>query len=417
MNEVAKNIFIGDILLGDKRNQKWTPENYLECKNVIVAHLGIQEYHRSEFANGVFDTEKVSVKRTEDDLFDEEVMQSLKGKPITDGHPKETVNANNIKKYQIGQVVNVWREDDKLMADIMITNKRVADEIWNGEKTRVSLGYIADVIKDVDDEGYYKFDTKFINHLAIVERGRAKNAYIPDGFNENAKGKGGESEVENKNPNTESEKVLDNNINDEVDVNDAVYKTTIEEHTKVEETDDYEKDAYEVITQTTTKRFRRKVEDDNNQNIEVIVGDDDKGTKVSNNKNKTEKGVELDMNIEELRGLVLDAVSTSIAKVKDELKEELTKEIKQTEVIVDNDDENFEVKPKNIVNDEEVINDGLSRPKDVELDHHLEEFYASLNSFDKIYHQTVNDGEAHLDKVKITNPKVLLRELRKVGKL
>ena len=131
------------------------------------------------------------VYRPEDEVFSEATIASFEGMPVTDDHPEDPVNAENIHLYQKGHVQNVHRgtgkEKDMLIADLVITDPQTIQAVLDG-KREISCGY--DYNMD-DSDG--KFTQRQIrgNHVAIVDRGRAGHRVcIKDSApNERRKGK------------------------------------------------------------------------------------------------------------------------------------------------------------------------------------------------------------------------------------
>jgi len=143
---------------------------YLKCKNVIMGRTGIQYYG---------DT---AVNRHEEDVFHPDTLKSIEGKPVTLQHPKDFVDIDNAKDLQKGYILKVWRDGDNIVGDIIITDKETKDKILNKEMRELSLGYQAKVVKDYD--GGWKQTEIVVNHLAVVEKGRAGNAMIVDHLDE-----------------------------------------------------------------------------------------------------------------------------------------------------------------------------------------------------------------------------------------
>ena len=101
-------------------------------------------------------------------------MASFEGKPFTDNHPIEDVTPDNFMIYGKGTVTNVRRgtgnEDNLLLADIIIYNKKQIDEVESKQKREISCGYECDYIPYED--GYMQKNIVG-NHVALVDAGRA----------------------------------------------------------------------------------------------------------------------------------------------------------------------------------------------------------------------------------------------------
>ena len=148
------------------------PEGYLLCLNVPVARTGVQEYLPEELSlpsgPGL-----IPVFRTETEVFAPETMASFEGMPVTNDHPEDGVDIENIRRLQMGHAHNVRRgtgeESDLLLADLIITDERLIDAILGG-KREISCGYTYELS---EEDGQY-FQRKIRgNHIAVVDAGRA----------------------------------------------------------------------------------------------------------------------------------------------------------------------------------------------------------------------------------------------------
>lgn len=156
--------------------EKEPDTGYLYCKNAILGHVGVQAYNGYEV--GITDQKVVYVRREEQDVFDEDSMNSIKGKPVTLNHPDEMVNSKNFKDYVVGFIDEVWRDGDNIVGVIVIQDEKAIQAVEQGELKDLSLGYTAKLVPIAD--GQFKQENIVINHLAIVSAGRAKNARIVD---------------------------------------------------------------------------------------------------------------------------------------------------------------------------------------------------------------------------------------------
>lgn len=132
------------------------PEGYLLCLNVPVARTGMQEYLPEELGlepgsfslpepNGTVPVHfPVQVFRPEEEVFSPETIASFEGMPVTNDHPPDGVDIDNIRRLQAGHAHNVRRgagkESDLLLADLIITDPRLIDAILGG-KREISCGY------------------------------------------------------------------------------------------------------------------------------------------------------------------------------------------------------------------------------------------------------------------------------------
>ncbi|MER2183590.1 MAG: DUF2213 domain-containing protein [Clostridia bacterium] len=156
------------------------PEGYLLCLNVPVARTGTQDYlpeelgitpGSSSFPSGPGGL--VSVYRPEEEVFAPETMASFEGMPVTNDHPPDGVDVENIRRLQTGHAHNIRRgtgsEADLLLADLIITDERLIEAILGG-KREISCGYTYEL---AEENGRYIQRKIRGNHIAVVDAGRA----------------------------------------------------------------------------------------------------------------------------------------------------------------------------------------------------------------------------------------------------
>lgn len=150
-----------------------TPEGFLLCESVPVARTGEMTYKAGEVPvkdrGGV-----VTIKRTEDVVFDDVTIRSFEGKPVTLDHPDDFVTPENWTELAHGTVQNVRRgtgeQDDLLLADLLITTVKAIELVKSGLR-EVSCGYDADYAELEAGLGEQK--NIIGNHIALVDKGRA----------------------------------------------------------------------------------------------------------------------------------------------------------------------------------------------------------------------------------------------------
>jgi len=149
------------------------PEGYLLCLNVPVARSGTQDYLPAELGlpgKGP----PVPVYRPEEEVFSPEAMASFEGMPVTDGHPPGGVDAGNIRSLQKGHAHNIrqgsGKEKDLLLADLIITDPKLADAVLKEGKREISCGYTYELCRE---NGRYVQRKIRGNHVAVVDAGRA----------------------------------------------------------------------------------------------------------------------------------------------------------------------------------------------------------------------------------------------------
>ena len=164
-----------------------TPEGFLICKDVPIARTGEQEYLARELMLDGDPERPVTVQRRPEDVFAPAALASFEGKPVTDGHPPESVGAENYAAYAKGHVQNVRRQGDYVTADLYINDAALADEVRNRVKREVSCGYLCDY---VPEGAGYRQERIRGNHVAVVPKGRAGAAVaIQDAAPEAEKGR------------------------------------------------------------------------------------------------------------------------------------------------------------------------------------------------------------------------------------
>jgi len=154
---------------------KQTPEGYL-AGDAIVTRTGVFEYMNAD------GTKRLELRHP-DDVLKPESLKTLELKPVTNDHPNESVNINNADKYSVGSIGETITVDGgNIAVKFTVTNKDAVKDIQSKRKRELSLGYNLDLIPEngvYEGQPYTHRQTNIrYNHLAIVERGRAKVAKI-----------------------------------------------------------------------------------------------------------------------------------------------------------------------------------------------------------------------------------------------
>lgn len=161
-----------------------TPEGFLLCHDVPISRTGFFEYLKSETNLKTADDRGiVKLERPADELFSEQTIKSFEGKPVVIGH-SSFVTPENWKNRTIGIVQNVRRgldaDSDKLLADLLITDRKGINIIEKNNLREVSCGY--DAIDEEISDGIGRMSNIIGNHVALVENGRCGSACrIKDG--------------------------------------------------------------------------------------------------------------------------------------------------------------------------------------------------------------------------------------------
>lgn len=167
-----KRIFGADKVKFSKLER--TSEGFLKGE-LAIARTGVYEYH--------VDGRSVKKVKMPADLFSEENIDSLKGAPMTDGHPlgingmPVEVNADNYKSYAKGNVSEPRVVGTQIKAQGIIYDRELADEVEAGDKIEMSAGFVFNEEErggEYDGESYDAAQRNIVsNHVAVVKAGRA----------------------------------------------------------------------------------------------------------------------------------------------------------------------------------------------------------------------------------------------------
>ena len=158
----------------DKSSKRTKDENgFLTIKDNPIAVAGVFDYLHSElFEDG--EDRIVKVYRDFEDL--KKIKDTFSNKPIIHTHKW----AGDETKQVDGAIASDIRIDEKnqaLVSDLIIYNPDLIEAIESGKDVELSPGYTGNVI---EEEGRYKGQsyeyrqfTDIVNHLAVVENGRA----------------------------------------------------------------------------------------------------------------------------------------------------------------------------------------------------------------------------------------------------
>lgn len=152
-----------------------TEDGYLVA-TVKCARVGCQDYLPKEL--GMDGDDALTMYRPEASVFALDSMKSFLGKPVTIGHPKEDVSAENWKQQAVGDITAIARDGDYIVADIKIMDQAGIDLIEAGTR-ELSVGFQVDVALEdgvaPDGTSYQlkQYGPMKVNHLAIVDMARA----------------------------------------------------------------------------------------------------------------------------------------------------------------------------------------------------------------------------------------------------
>ena len=122
--------------------------------------------------------------RHPDDVYSDASLITLEMLPLTNNHPEEKVDQNNVQKLKVGHLgENVWVDTvHGYVTNAIVVDEAVAIQDAKNGKRGISCGYSCDII---DESGVwngvpYTKRQKNIryNHVSMVTRGRAGDAAI-----------------------------------------------------------------------------------------------------------------------------------------------------------------------------------------------------------------------------------------------
>ncbi|EFO4694459.1 DUF2213 domain-containing protein [Escherichia coli] len=160
--------------------RQWTitPEGYLQI-DIPIARPGVLVYDRKRG-----DAFTAKEYRSADELFNQDSMNTLVGKPVTVSHPRNgLVTSKNYRSVAAGVVTAVMRQGDELFARALVQDEKSIRLIQQDKTLRgASAGYQCDEKPKVTgrspDGQEYDTEQKGINynHLSIVRNPRVKTA-------------------------------------------------------------------------------------------------------------------------------------------------------------------------------------------------------------------------------------------------
>ena len=171
---VTSMIGCDSVVLDDAANVNYTKDGYLTA-TPCVARTGIQLYDGSEC--GLPGRGTIRIYRPMDEVFAPKTMRSATHRPMTIDHPPEPVNADNWKKYAVGQSGEEAIRDGERVRVPLVLMDAGAIEKYKAGKCQLSAGYTCD-IKWQDGtapngEQYDGIQTNIdFNHIAVVDCAR-----------------------------------------------------------------------------------------------------------------------------------------------------------------------------------------------------------------------------------------------------
>jgi hypothetical protein len=143
--------------------------------DAYLARTGVQTYTN---ADGSLRKEY----RPPDEVFHADALASFQALPVTDDHPSTMLSAENAMQHARGASLNVRQDGDRMAGELVIFDANLAKKMERG-KRQVSNGYSCDLdltpgVDPATGETYDCVQRNIRgNHVAIVDVGRAGNAY------------------------------------------------------------------------------------------------------------------------------------------------------------------------------------------------------------------------------------------------
>lgn len=348
-------------------------DKLLFCDNAILGHTGVSKYYEHEL--GGLSNKIVKIHKFDTDLLDVDSISTIIGKSITVMHPRDQygkinfVDGLNYKDLEVGTVLKAWKDGEMIRGNLVIKDPKTIKSILDGDLKALSLGYNSKVEK-IGDSDEYKQTKFYFNHLALVPKGRMINAQIvdedtvgkekikmslwqkiKDGFSNNSVKINEKDDVlefgDEKHITKRYKVVEETNIYDD-ETHESEYETKtheIEKHTH--ENDDGSqkpKDGAigdEKTVEEKTEEVIKKVEDKTVEDEESKTGDEDtieeENVEETQEVESTEEKEEIKKEEENKEGNFGDEDMTkeALQALKDEIKADLMKQIKDDDAFGD----------------------------------------------------------------------------------
>ena len=135
-----------------------------------LSKTGVFDYLGSEL--GKTEKETYQLARTENSLFTDETISSFENAPITVGHPKDDVTAENWKQLAVGSMRNVKRDGEYLVGEAWIYDSAAIKQIEQFGIDELSCGYRSELLPSREQGVDFEIAPMVGNHIAIVANGR-----------------------------------------------------------------------------------------------------------------------------------------------------------------------------------------------------------------------------------------------------
>jgi hypothetical protein len=182
------HIQLSDALTIDAASVRETRDGYLVA-NARTARTGIQLYTARDL--GFTDragSDVIRVYRPPEEVFAADALASMAYRPMTNGHPAESVSSKNWKDHSIGNAgSDIARDGDFVRVPLLMMDAGAIADFKAG-KRELSWGYGSElvledgVVPDGQLDAGQRFDAKMTNircnHLALCDQARGGAALV-----------------------------------------------------------------------------------------------------------------------------------------------------------------------------------------------------------------------------------------------
>lgn len=145
---------------------------FLIAKDVPICRVGVFPYRSS-------DGQVHYEAKLPEEILSDSTIESANGKPITDDHPANgtLVDSHNVNELGKGfTATNAHQDGDRIKVDMIVTDSDLIQKVKDG-KQELSIGFATKLDGQSGTYNGMRYDTAqrniVINHVAIVQRGRA----------------------------------------------------------------------------------------------------------------------------------------------------------------------------------------------------------------------------------------------------
>jgi hypothetical protein len=180
----AQDAYIYDAIGYEPSHREKDDNGRLIVKHTLITKGCVSPYWGEEIPNwqelGLDPKKKYNVYRPIEELKNAKWAPTM---PLLNKHIMDYADMPQRENWA-GSVSNFDFEGDNVYADICFWNNEDIDNVENGTKKDLSMGYRCKHIKESGEYNGQPYDLKMVNilpnHLALVEKGRVKGAYVFD---------------------------------------------------------------------------------------------------------------------------------------------------------------------------------------------------------------------------------------------